>query len=240
MAARRVSQAAPRRRRCQPDPPRPSVRQRAPPRPASGTARARTLALRPGTGRAWTVADAAGTQLQDAWRQVGLGPRGSPGAAASEAGQGSQTGHESGPYGLASEDAGERKERCRPLRQSAPLGVPGPEAGRSPATATLAGPGRYAPRPRLTGATLLQPVRTMRGRSGGHAPPGPARPGAPERSIWRPNAPAGGQPERPQQGASQADPSLGASPADRPRPVLMWNKIRQKCYAARVFRPNST
>ena len=75
---------------------------------------------------------------------------------------------------------------------------------------------------------------------GGHAPPGPARPGAPERSIWRPNAPAGGQPERPQQGASQADPSLGASPADRPRLGVMWSKFRQKCYAARVFRPNST
>ena len=127
---------------------------------------------------------------------LGLGPRGGPGTAASEAGQGSRSGHEFSPYGLASEDAGERKERCRPPRQSAHLGVPGPESGRIPATAALAGPG-------------------------GHAPPG-------------------GKPERPQQGASQAEPSLGASPADRPRTVLMWSKIRQECYAARVFRPNST
>ena len=48
-----------------------------------------------------------------------------------------------------------------------PLGVPGPESGRSPATATLAGPGGHAPLPRPTGAPLQQPARTMRGRSAG-------------------------------------------------------------------------
>ena len=148
--------------------------------------------------------------------RFGLTPRRGLGAAASEAGQGSRSGHESGPYGLASEDAGERKERCRPPRQRPHLGVPGPEAGRSPATATLAGPGGYAPKLRPTGATLSQPARTMRGRSGGHTPPGPARPGAPERSIWRPNASPGGKPARPQQGASQADPSLARGPLTGP------------------------
>ena len=119
------------------------------PRPCqlAAGARARTLALRPGTGRAGTAADSARTQRQDAWRPVWLGARRGPGAAASEAGQGSRTGHESSPYGLASEDAGERKERCRPPWQSAPLGVPGPESRRSPATAALAGPGGHAPRP---------------------------------------------------------------------------------------------
>ena len=153
-------------------PPRPSVRQWAPPRPASGgrpahgassgAARARTLALRPGTGRAGTAADAARTQLQDAWRPVGLGARRGPGAAASEAGQGSRTGHESGPYGLASEAAGERRKRCRPPRQGAPLAVPGPESERSPATATLAGLGRHAPRP----APPEPPSGSLHGRCG--------------------------------------------------------------------------
>ena len=66
-------------------PPRPSVRQWAPPRPASGgrpahgapsgAARARTLALRPRRRRAGTAADAAPTQLRDAWRPVGFGAR---------------------------------------------------------------------------------------------------------------------------------------------------------------------
>ena len=66
----------------------PSVRQVDPPLPASGgrpapgapsgAARARTLALRPGTGRAGTAADAAPTQLQDAWRPGGLGARRGP------------------------------------------------------------------------------------------------------------------------------------------------------------------
>ena len=95
MVARRVSQAAPRCRRCQPDPTRPSVRHRAPPwltrggGPARGApswaARARML----GGG-------------------LGLAPRGGPGTAASEAGQGSRSGHESGPYVLAFGDAGVR------------------------------------------------------------------------------------------------------------------------------------
>ena len=153
-------------------PPRPSVRQWAPPRPASsgrpahgapsGAARARTLALRPSTGRAGTAADAAPTQLQGAWRPVGLGARRGPGAAASEAGQGSRTGHESGLYVRASEAAGERRERCRPPRQGAPLGVPGPESERSPATATLAGLGRHAPRP----APPEAPSCSLHGRCG--------------------------------------------------------------------------
>ena len=230
--------------------PRPSVRQWAPPLPASGgrpahgvpsgAARARTLALRPSTGRAGTAADSARTQLQAAWRPDWLGARRGPGAAAREAGQGSRTGHASGLDGLASEAAGERRERCRPPRQGAPLGVPGPESERSPATATLAGLGGHAPRP----APLEPPTCSLHGRCGDdqveHATPGQARPGAPGRSIWRPNAPPCGQPERPQQGASQAEPSLGASPADRPRTGVMWNKFRQKCYAARVLRPNST
>ena len=208
------------------------------PRPCqlAAGARARTLALRPGTGRAGTAADSARTQRQDAWRPVWLGARRGPGAAASEAGQGSRTGHESSPYGLASEDAGERKERCRPPWQSAPLGVPGPESRRSPATAALAGPGghtRRGPphRSRPPAACTDDAVASR----WGHAPPGQARLGAPERSIWRPNASPGGQPEPPQQGASQAEPALDARPADRPRTVVMWSKLRQKCYAARVL-----
>ena len=152
--------------------PRPSVRQLAPPlsasggRPAhgapSGAARARTLALRPSTGRAGPAADFARTQLQDAWRPDWLGARRGPGAAASEAGQGSRTGHESGLYGLVSEAVGERRERCRPPWQGAPLGVPGPESERSPATATLSGLGRHAPRP----APPEPPSCSLHGRCG--------------------------------------------------------------------------
>ena len=148
------------------------MRQVAPPRPASGgrpahgapsgAARARTLALRPGTVRAGTAADSAPTQLQDAWRPVGLGARRGPGAAASEAGQGSRSGYESGVYVLASEAAGERRERCRPPWQDGPLGVPGPESERSPATATFAGLGRHAPRP----APPEPPSCSLHGRCG--------------------------------------------------------------------------
>ena len=216
-------------------PPRPSVRQWAPPlsanggRPAhgapSGAARARTLVLRPRTGQAGTAADSARTQLQAAWRPDWLGARRGPGAAASEAGQGSRTGHASGLDVLASEAAGERREHCRPPWQGAPLAVPGPESERSPATATLAGLGRHAPRPPHRSpppAACTDDAGTIRW---GHATPGQARPGAPGRSIWRPNAPPGGQ----------AEPSLGASLADRPRTGVMWSKFRQKCYAARVF-----
>ena len=216
MAARRVSQAAPRCRRCPPEPsPRPSVRQLASTLPASGgrpahgapsgITRARTLALRPGTGRAGTVADSAPTQLQDASRPVGLGARKGPGAAASEAGPGSRTGHESGLYVLASEAAGERKERCRPPRQGAPLGVPGPGAERSPATVTLAGLGRQAPRP----APPEPPSCSLHGRCGddqvGARDYGPGPAGGSravdletERAAGRPagTSAAGGQPGR--------------------------------------------
>ena len=175
------------------------------PRPCqlAAAARARTLALRPGTGRAGTAADSARTQRQDAWRPVWLGARRGPGAAASEAGQGSRTGHESSPYGLASEDAGERKERCRPPWQSAPLGVPGAESRRSPATAALAGPSGHAPRPALP----EPPSCRLHGRCGDEqvgtraAGPGPAGGSRavdlePERVAGRQagTSPAGGQP----------------------------------------------
>ena len=172
--------------------------------------------------------------------RLSLVPRGGPGAAASEAGQGSRSGHESGPDASpprmpgSGRSAAGRRGRAhtwafRALRRGGVQRLP-----RSPDQAdTRRGPAPPEP-----------PSCSLCGRcgdsQGGHTPPGPARPGAPDRSIWKPNAPAGGQPERPQQGTSQADPALGASPADRPRPVLMWSKFRQTCYAARVFRPNST
>ena len=72
--------------------------------------------------------------------RLSLAPRGGPGAAVSEAGQGSRTGHEIRPLRP-------RLRGCRPPRQGAPLGVPGPESERSPATATLAGLGGHAPMP---------------------------------------------------------------------------------------------
>ena len=96
-------------------------------------------------------------------------------AAVSEARPGSRSAYEAHPYALASEDAGERRERCLAPRQSAPLGVPSPESGRSPATATLAEQGGHAPVP-----TPPEPLLgSLRGRCGddqlGPAPS--ARPG---------------------------------------------------------------
>ena len=110
--------------------------------------------------------------------RLDLAPRGGPGAAASKAGQGSRSGHESGPYGLASGDARERKERAP--------GRSGPRVGEASST-------RHARRARRTRAA---------------APP------------HRSHPPAGGRPECPQHGASKAEPSLGASPAGRPRTVV--------------------
>lgn len=161
-------------------------------------------------------------------------------AAVSEARPGSRSAYEAHPYALASEDAGERRERCLAPRQSAPLGVPSPESGRSPATATLAEQGGHAPVP-----TPPEPLLgSLCGRCGddqlGPAPSGQARPRAPERSITRPHPSPCSRPEHPQHEASKAEPSLGAHPAGRPGTGVMWSSFRQTCCAARILRSNST
>ena len=130
--------------------------------------------------------------------------------------------------------AADRRGRVRPWASRAPSrrGVQRPP--RSPGEAgTRRGPPHRSHPP----AACTDDAGTIRW---GPATTGQARPGAPGRSIWRPNAPPGGQPECPQQGASQAEPALGASPADRPGTGVMWSKFRQECYAGRVLQPNST
>lgn len=135
IAVRRGSQAAPRCRRCKPDPTRHSVRRSAP-RPCQ-LAMAARLARRPvparsprdrarrGLGRQM-IAFAHGRRMPVGDLVLALGGLG---AAASEARQGVRSGNQSGPYGLDSGDSGERRERCLRPRKRTPLGVPAQSQG---------------------------------------------------------------------------------------------------------------
>ena len=122
-------------------------------------------------------------------------------------------------------------------RGSARLGVPGPESGRNPPTATLAGEGWRAPLPRPTAATPSQQARTMRCRPAG---------GTPRRSGPRRGLPSG-QPRDRARGRAAESSDRSTRPASRKarwarvpltgRTGAMGSDLRQTCCAATVSCP---